>query len=238
LNKKGKELTSEEEQKIRSLAEAFTIEGELRREIGQNIKRLKDIKSWRGNRHERGLPVRNQRTKTNSRTRRGNVRKTMGSVAARSRRLINYLWERNESSRRAGAAWTRDARSAPCRRPSRSASSAACFISRLPSTTPRPSSRTRRAMPSCRLLAGALGFSGARKSTPYAAAKVGELLGEKGGMIGLKEASVIIRGVGAGRESRSAHSPARASRSALSRTRRRSRTTARARLSLAASNLI
>jgi len=48
---------------------------------------------------------------------------------------------------------------------------------------------------------GALGFSGARKSTPYAATKVGELLGEKGAMIGLKEASVIIRGVGAGRES-------------------------------------
>lgn len=49
--------------------------------------------------------------------------------------------------------------------------------------------------------AGALGFSGARKSTPYAAAKVGELLGEKAAVIGLKEASVIIRGVGAGRES-------------------------------------
>ncbi len=49
--------------------------------------------------------------------------------------------------------------------------------------------------------AGALGFSGARKSTPYAAAKVGELLGEKALMIGLKEASVIIRGVGVGRES-------------------------------------
>lgn len=49
--------------------------------------------------------------------------------------------------------------------------------------------------------AGALGFAGARKSTPYAAAKVGEFLGEKGMMIGLKEASVIIRGVGAGRES-------------------------------------
>ncbi len=49
--------------------------------------------------------------------------------------------------------------------------------------------------------AGALGFSGARKSTPYAAAKVGEFLGEKGAMVGLKEATVIIRGVGAGRES-------------------------------------
>lgn len=49
--------------------------------------------------------------------------------------------------------------------------------------------------------AGALGFAGARKSTPYAAAKVGELLGEKAAMIGVKEVSVIIRGVGAGRES-------------------------------------
>ena len=77
--KKGSELTSDEEQQIRSLCEAYTIEGELRREIGGNIKRLKDIRATRGLRHERGLPVRNQRTKTNSRTRRGNVRKTMTS---------------------------------------------------------------------------------------------------------------------------------------------------------------
>lgn len=77
--KKGFELTAEEEQKIRSLSEGFLIEGELRREIGQNIKRLKDIRSARGERHTRGLPVRGQRTKTNSRTRRGNVRKTMTS---------------------------------------------------------------------------------------------------------------------------------------------------------------
>ena len=77
--KKGSELTADEEQKIRVLAEGYTIEGELRREIGQNIKRLKDIRSIRGDRHTRGLPVRGQRTKTNSRTRRGNVRKTMTS---------------------------------------------------------------------------------------------------------------------------------------------------------------
>ncbi len=76
---KGSELSSEQEQKIRVLAEGFTIEGELRREVGQNIKRLKDIRSARGERHTRGLPVRGQRTKTNSRTRRGNVRKTMTS---------------------------------------------------------------------------------------------------------------------------------------------------------------
>ena len=77
--RKGKDLSAEEEQKIRSLAEAYTIEGELKREVSQNIKRLKDIQSNRGMRHSRRLPVRNQRTKTNSRTVRGNTRKTMGS---------------------------------------------------------------------------------------------------------------------------------------------------------------
>lgn len=78
-NTKGSDLTADQEQSIRLIAEAFTIEGELRREIGQNIKRLKDIRSERGIRHERRLPVRRQRTKTNSRTVRGNTRKTMGS---------------------------------------------------------------------------------------------------------------------------------------------------------------
>lgn len=76
---KGKDLSPDQEQQIRLLAEAFTIEGELKREVGQNVKRLKDIRSARGMRHERRLPVRNQRTKTNSRTVRGNMRKTMGS---------------------------------------------------------------------------------------------------------------------------------------------------------------
>jgi small subunit ribosomal protein S13 len=78
-NKKGSELTPEEEQAIRTLAEGYTIEGELRREVAQNVKRLKDIRSARGVRHERRLPVRGGRTKTNSRTVRGNTRKTMGS---------------------------------------------------------------------------------------------------------------------------------------------------------------
>ena len=77
--KKGSDLSPEEEQSVRALAEGYTIEGELRREVGQNIKRLKDIRSTRGIRHERRLPVKGQRTKTNSRTVRGNTRKTMGS---------------------------------------------------------------------------------------------------------------------------------------------------------------
>jgi small subunit ribosomal protein S13 len=77
--KKGKEVTIDEENKIRSAIESLTLEGDLKRETAANVKRLKDIKAYRGVRHMRGLPVRGQRTKTNSRTRRGNVRKTMGT---------------------------------------------------------------------------------------------------------------------------------------------------------------
>jgi len=75
--KKAKDLTEEEENKIRAIMEGITIEGNLKREISANIKRLKDIKSHRGVRHMKRLPVRGQSTKTNSRTVRGNVRKTM-----------------------------------------------------------------------------------------------------------------------------------------------------------------
>jgi small subunit ribosomal protein S13 len=77
--KKPKDLSDAEENEIRKICESYKIEGDLKREVAGNIKRLKDIKSYRGMRHQRGLPSRGQRTKTNSRTRRGNVRKTMGS---------------------------------------------------------------------------------------------------------------------------------------------------------------
>jgi len=77
--KKVVDLTPEEENKIRTIVEGITIEGNLKREVSANIKRLKDIKSHRGGRHTKRLPVRGQRTKTNSRTVRGNVRKTMAS---------------------------------------------------------------------------------------------------------------------------------------------------------------
>ncbi|MEK7134576.1 MAG: 30S ribosomal protein S13 [Patescibacteria group bacterium] len=79
FGKRAKDLSEAEEQKIRKEIEVLRIEGDLKREIAGNVKRLKDIKCYRGNRHLRKLPVRGQRTKTNSRTVRGNVRKTMGS---------------------------------------------------------------------------------------------------------------------------------------------------------------
>ncbi|MFA6257515.1 MAG: 30S ribosomal protein S13 [Candidatus Paceibacterota bacterium] len=77
--KKSKDLTLDEENNIRLIVEKISIEGNLKREVASNIKRLKDIKSYRGVRHMKRLPVRGQRTKTNSRTIRGNVRKTMAS---------------------------------------------------------------------------------------------------------------------------------------------------------------
>ena len=77
--KRADDLTPDEEAALRKILEVITMEGDLKREVAGNIKRLKDIGAYRGSRHARGLPVRGQRTKTNSRTRRGNVRKTMGS---------------------------------------------------------------------------------------------------------------------------------------------------------------
>ncbi len=78
-SKKAGDLTEAEENKIRAIIEGKTIEGNLKREISANIKRIKDIKSYKGVRHMKRLPVNGQRTKTNSRTVRGNVRKTMAS---------------------------------------------------------------------------------------------------------------------------------------------------------------
>jgi small subunit ribosomal protein S13 len=72
-------LSAKEESALREAIEKFTVEGELRRTISSNIRRLKDIKTHRGVRHMKKLPVRGQTSKTNSRTVRGNVRKTMTS---------------------------------------------------------------------------------------------------------------------------------------------------------------
>jgi small subunit ribosomal protein S13 len=76
--KHAKDLTTAEENAIREKVESFTIEGELRREVASNIKRLKDVQAYRGSRHAKRLPARGQRTKTNARTLKG-AKKTMGS---------------------------------------------------------------------------------------------------------------------------------------------------------------
>ena len=75
---KAKDLSTEQENSIREKIESFTIEGELKRKVAGDIKRLKDIDSYRGSRHAKRLPARGQRTKTNARSLKG-AKKTMGS---------------------------------------------------------------------------------------------------------------------------------------------------------------
>ncbi|MDD5396893.1 MAG: 30S ribosomal protein S13 [Candidatus Moranbacteria bacterium] len=75
-----KDLSAEDANKLRDeIEKKYKVEGELKHEVKMNIKRLKEVGSYRGVRHQKGLPVNGQRTKTNSRTVRGNVRRTMGS---------------------------------------------------------------------------------------------------------------------------------------------------------------
>ncbi len=82
--KRVKDLTDEEENKLRTAIEKESlVEGDLRRDISMNIKRLKDIASYRGSRHTKRLPLRGQRTKTNARTKRGK-KVTMGSGRKKS----------------------------------------------------------------------------------------------------------------------------------------------------------
>ncbi len=80
LNKRAKDLTADEILRIQNFIEKnFPVEGELRQVIKRNIGRLKELQTYRGIRHSRRLPARGQRTRTNSRTVRGNIRKTAGS---------------------------------------------------------------------------------------------------------------------------------------------------------------
>lgn len=80
INKRVKDLTTEEVDKLRlAIEDNSRTEGALKRDVSANIKRLKDIGCYRGDRHTKRLPVRGQRTRTNSRTIRGNIRRTMGS---------------------------------------------------------------------------------------------------------------------------------------------------------------
>ena len=77
-----KDLSTEDEQRLREVIETLKVEGDLRREVASNIKRLTDIGCSRGLRHRRGLPVRGQRTKTNARTRKGPKRTVAGKKKA------------------------------------------------------------------------------------------------------------------------------------------------------------
>ncbi len=77
--KRIKDLTEEEVNKLQKAVDQVMVEGDLRREVNQNIKRLEETNSYRGLRHRRGLPSRGQRTRSNARTRKGK-RKTVGTI--------------------------------------------------------------------------------------------------------------------------------------------------------------
>lgn len=80
VNIRTKDLSNEDANRLRDMIEKqYRVEGELRHIVKMNVKRLREVGCYRGTRHQKGLPVRGQRTKTNTRTIRGNVRKTMGS---------------------------------------------------------------------------------------------------------------------------------------------------------------
>lgn len=85
VDTRTKDITSDDANRLREVIEKkFRVEGELRHIVKSNIKRLKEIGCYRGTRHQKGLPSRGQRTKTNTRTVRGNTRKTMGSGRKKS----------------------------------------------------------------------------------------------------------------------------------------------------------
>ena len=85
VDTRTKDLSTEDANRLREVIEKkFRVEGELRHIVKNNIKRLKEIGCYRGTRHQKGLPSRGQRTKTNTRTVRGNTRKTMGSGRKKS----------------------------------------------------------------------------------------------------------------------------------------------------------
>lgn len=84
LEKNSNDLTETEVQTIRKTLESYSVEGDLRREIGLNIKRLKDLGCYRGVRHRKSLPVRGQRTSTNARTRKGKAVAIAGKKSVKS----------------------------------------------------------------------------------------------------------------------------------------------------------
>ncbi|MCB9094968.1 MAG: 30S ribosomal protein S13 [Halobacteriovoraceae bacterium] len=84
LTKNSNDISEDEIRAIRTALEDYTVEGDLRREVGLNIKRLKDLNCYRGTRHKKGLPVRGQRTHTNARTRKGKAVAIAGKKSIKS----------------------------------------------------------------------------------------------------------------------------------------------------------
>ena len=149
-----KDLTEEEEGKIRKEVEKFKVEGDLRRDTALNIKRLMEIGSYRGIRHRKGLPVRGQKTKTNTRGKR-RVKKNIAKGVAHVHSTFNNTIVTVTDEHGNVLTWSS---------------------------------------------AGALGFKGSRKSTPYAAQMAAEAAAKASMDHGMKSVEVCVKGPGPGRE--------------------------------------
>ena len=179
-----KDLTDDQEAQLREVIEKqYLIEGDLRRSVAMNIKRLSEIGCYRGLRHRRGLPVHGQRTKTNARTRKGpkktiaNKKKLGGicTMAKATKKIVKRRRERKVVEK--GAAHIRSS-----------------FNNTMVTITDLEGNALSWAS------SGGLGFRGSRKSTPFAAQTAAETAANAAKEYGLKTVEVYVKGPGQGRE--------------------------------------
>ena len=182
-----RDLTEEQVNRLRELIDRrYKVEGDLRREVALNIKRLEEIGSYRGLRHRRNLPVRGQRTKTNARQRRG-PKKTVGVAAARSSRGHQTgMAERKKAVKQR-------------RRERKNVPQGHVHIQATFNNTIITITDLGGAVISWGS-AGVAGFKGSRKSTPYAAALSAEGAARRAMEHGMRQVEVYVKGPGAGRE--------------------------------------
>mgnify|MGYP002602607663 CR=1 FL=1 len=169
-----KDISEDDLQKIREyISENLTVEGDLHREVSQNVKRLMEIGCYRGLRHRKGLPVRGQRTHTNARTRKGPKRQ-IGGKKKNVRTRIKRSERKNIAVGQAHIKST--------------------FNNTIVSITdPQGNVISWNS-------AGTVGFKGSRKSTPFAAQMAAEQAAKTAMEHGLKKVSVFLKGPGSGRE--------------------------------------
>ena len=179
-----KDLTEDDLTKLRDyIQENIKVEGDLHREVSQNVKRLMEIGCYRGLRHRRGLPVRGQRTHTNARTRKGprkqiGGKKKEGSRQVAAKKQVRTRIKRSERKNIAvGAAHIKST-----------------FNNTIVSITdPQGNVISWQS-------AGTVGFKGSRKSTPFAAQMAAEAAAKTAMEHGLRKVSVFVKGPGSGRE--------------------------------------
>ena len=174
---RAKDLTEDDIAKLRDEIENhYTVEGELRREVALNIKRLVEINCYRGIRHRKGLPVRGQRTKTNARTRKGPAKTIANKKKAKAVKKV-IKKRRDRKNIEAGHAHIRS-----------TFNNTIVTITDVQGNTVAWSS------------SGGQGFKGSRKNTPYAAQTAAEAAAKGAMEHGMKTVEVYVKGPGNGRE--------------------------------------